>query len=480
VRSSFGSERRKKLVLAVIDGLTPEALEHGIEERRLPALAYLAENGSYRRGVSVFPSVTPVCLSAIATGAASDVHGIPHLVWYHRGERRIVEYGSSFGAARAAGVRATLRDSVVEMSRSHLSPTATTIFESLEDAGLVTGAVNFTCYRGRHEHRVRLPAVASRNRWYATVGGPARFFFFNLYESDEVGTPFSVRSRTAGSVDAYAVAVGRWLVTRDGFDFLVYYLPDYDYASHAVGPGATGRALERADRALAELLGAAGGFEAFLERYAIIVCSDHGQTEIRETTRLEDAFADLRLLTPGRRERADAQAVVTASNRAGMVYRLGSSAPDARSLARRAEAAPGVDLVGFREADRAVVRRGGEELRFAPGGDGWLEEGARGLLGDCPRGLERLWHALACEAGGDVYVAAAGGAELVDLGGRHHLGGGSHGSLIAGDSLVPMLFVGIDTAGLPGLPSITDLSPLVRRHFGVPANGDAASGAADG
>ncbi len=54
------------------------------------------ESGEYRRAVTTFPSLTPVCLSSIATGAHPDVHGIPHLVWYHRGEERLVEYGSSF------------------------------------------------------------------------------------------------------------------------------------------------------------------------------------------------------------------------------------------------------------------------------------------------------------------------------------------------------------------------------------------------
>jgi hypothetical protein len=37
-------------------------------------------------------------------------------------------------------------------------------------------------------------------------------------------------------------------VTRDGFDLLVYYLPDYDFASHALGPGATQEALRAATR----------------------------------------------------------------------------------------------------------------------------------------------------------------------------------------------------------------------------------------
>ena len=467
--STSASEGSKKVVLAIIDGLTPGMLERGIEEKRLPVLRFLSEHGFYTRGVSVFPSVTPVCLSSIATGAAADVHGIPHLVWYHRGERRIVEYGSSLGAVRAAGLRGTLRDSVVELSRTHLSADATTIFEALEDEGLVTGAVNFTCYRGRRSHRIRLPAPAARNRWYETVNGPTRFFFFNLYESDQVGAPLAVRSRTAGSVDAYAVAVGRWLVTRDGFDFLVYYLPDYDYASHVAGPAGTQDALRRADGALGELLAAAGGFEEFLERYAIVVCADHGQTRIERAVSLEGSFSDLRLFAPGRRGKQSADVAITASNRAGMVYRLSADAPEARQLSSRLERTPGVDVVLFREGDMAVARRQNEELKFRLDPEGWSLDGDAALLDPAayPGGLERAWRALACSAGGDVFVSAAEGWEFCDLGGGHHVGGGSHGSLLAGDSLVPLLAVGLGADPFPPDPSITGLAGLVRAHFGL-------------
>src|SRR3712207_7883040 len=45
-------------------------------------------------------------------------------------------------------------------------------------------------------------------------------------ESDRTGAPLAVRNRAAGTIDGYAAAVGRWLVTRDGFDLLVYYLSD--------------------------------------------------------------------------------------------------------------------------------------------------------------------------------------------------------------------------------------------------------------
>jgi hypothetical protein len=467
-----GMSTAKKLVLTVIDGLTPSALEHGIERGRLPTLARLVELGSYAHGVSTFPSVTPVCLSTIATGAPPDVHGIPHLAWYHRAERRLVEYGSSLGAVRAAGLRETLRDSVVAMSAEHLAAGAPTVFERLEDAGLVTGAINFTCYRGRHRHRVRLPGLASRNRWFESVCGPRRFFFFNLYESDEAGAPFAVRSRTAGSVDAYAVAVGRWLVTRDGFDFLVYYLPDYDYASHAAGPDGAWDALERSDRGVEQLVAAAGGLDAFLDRYALLLCSDHGQTRVDRVARLERRYADLRLLSPRRPAPADCDLVVAASNRAGMIYRLPGCRLEARALAERLDAEPAVDVALFLEDGWAVARREGEELRFAPEGAGFRVAGDPDVLdeGRYPDGLARAWHGVAGARAGDVVVSAAEGWEFADIGGRDHRGGGSHGSLVAGDSIVPMLAHGLEGAGLEARPGIAQLVPAVLAHFGIPGS----------
>ena len=81
-------------------------LDRAIEEGRAPALAALRERGTYVRDcVSTFPSVTPVASAAIATGLGPDEHHIPSMNWYHRGEERYVEYGSSFPATRAFGDR---------------------------------------------------------------------------------------------------------------------------------------------------------------------------------------------------------------------------------------------------------------------------------------------------------------------------------------------------------------------------------------
>jgi hypothetical protein len=408
------TEQPKPVVLIVIDGLTPSMFEAA----DAPALRFLAEHGTYRRGTSTFPSLTPVCLSSIATGAHPDVHHIPHLVWWNREERRLVEYGSSFGAVRAAGLARSLRDTIVDLNARHLSRHAETIYETLEDAGWTTAAINITCYRGRHRHLATIPGAPA-------VYGPKRFFWYSLYESDRTGAPIAVRNRALGSIDGYAAWVGRWLVTRDGFDLLVYYLPDYDYASHATGPDSAHEALARSDAAVAALLDAAGGPDAFLERYAVVLCSDHGQSHVDRVAKL-DADGDL----------------VTASNRAAMVYTA-----DPRGVAERLDAQPAAGIVLFAEDGRVVVRRDGDE--------------DDALLDDIPDGRERAAAALRNPNAGEVLVSAAPGWEFVDLAGRHHLGGGSHGSLEVADSEVPMLTVGLG----PPPASITGIKSLIVEHL---------------
>jgi hypothetical protein len=406
----------KKAILILIDGLTPSMLE----ATDAPTLRFLLESGEYRRAVSTFPSLTPVCLASVATGGPPDVHGIPHLVWWNRDEERLVEYGSSFAALIAAGLGRGIRDTIVNLNERHLLRSAETVYEALEDAGLTTAAINITTYRGRTRHPSLVPGLPP-------VHGPKRFFFYSVYESDRTGAPVAWRNRAGGSIDAYAGQVGRWLVTRDAFDLLVFYLPDYDYASHALGPNAAHEALERADAAIAALVEAAGGREEFLERYAVVLCSDHGQSRIERVAKL----------------RSDGM-LVTASNRAAMVY-----GDDPRALAASFDEEPSVDVAVFLEDGALVARRGGDE--------------DLALLDPFPDGPERALAALRNPNAGAVILSAAPGWEFADLAGRSHLGGGSHGSLAAEDSEVPMLTIGFDAPPA----SITELKALFLRHFGV-------------
>ena len=410
------TDTAKPVILIVIDGLTPSMLE----ATDTPMLRFLLDHGRYRRSVSTFPSLTPVCLASIATGGHADVHGIPHLVWWNRADQRLVEYGSSFGALVASGLVRGLRDTIVNLNEHHLLRSAETVFESLEDAGLTTGAINITTYRGRNRHTSAVPGLPP-------VHGPKRFFFYSIYESDRTGAMVAFRNRAGGSIDAYAGQVGRWLVTRDAFDLLVFYLPDYDYASHAAGPDTAHAALARADDAIAALAEAAGGRDEFLERYAIVLCSDHGQSRIEQVARLgvDDAL-------------------VTASNRAAMLY-----GEDPRKLAAALDHEPSVDLTLFLDGGELVARRAGDE--------------DVALLDQFLDGRVRAEAAVRNPNAGEVLVSAAPGWEFADLAGRNHLGGGSHGSLALEDSEVPMLTIGL---GDPPA-SITEIKALVQAHFGI-------------
>jgi hypothetical protein len=127
-----------------------------------------------------------------------------------------------------------------------------------------------------------------------------------------------------------------------------------------------------------------------------------------------------------------------------------------------------------------------DELRFAPGGDvrdarglQWSLEGKLGVIGagvedglihtpDYPDALERVWSALISPNAGEVLLSAGDGYEFMDWGRQAHVGGGSHGSLHASDSLGALVLCGLEPpAPEPGQWSIRDVAPLVLGHFGV-------------
>ncbi len=134
-----------------------------------------------------------------------------------------------------------------------------------------------------------------------------------------------------------------------------------------------------------------------------------------------------------------------------------------------------------------MVERGGETLRFRPGegvadlrGGRWEVEGETAVLEAAvadgrlrsesyPDPLARVWSALSAPHAGDFVVSLAPGFEAVDWGGVTHAGGGSHGSLLAGDSLGPLLFVGCgpESADEREQWTLSDVAPVVLEHFGL-------------
>ena len=462
----------KKVILAVIDGLGPALLDRAIAAGRAPTLERLQALGDRTDAcVSTYPSLTPVCLSALVTGQHPSGSRIPSMTWYHRGERRFVEYGSSFSATLAEGTRQMVDDVLVNLNLLHLSPRATTLFESLEDAGYLTAAVNCHVYRGRVRHPITPRAARRLARRIGVVDaiyGPSRYFFGELFASDHTGAPRNF----GGGVDRHSGHVGRWLVTRDGFDFLFLYLYETDAVQHRDGDVLA--AVQQADASIGMLVDAAGGDEPFLERYSLIVVADHSQSRVQEVVAAAEVFADLRLFRSSRHSDPDeCDLALAASNRVAMAYLLPGGGLTASEVAHRFARHPAADVVSWREGPWCAVRREGGELRFRPGGDHEDERGGRwSLAGDrdlldpalYPNALERIQGAVTCETAGDVIVSARLGMEFTDAGGRHHAGGGSHGSLRVEDSLVPLITVGLEAPpGLGRQPSITDIAPLVQR-----------------
>src|SRR3954451_9454577 len=180
-----------KLVLAVIDGLKPAMLDRAIATGRAPAMQAVMERGAdVDECCAAFPSVTPVCAASIATGTRQARDRIPSMNWYHREERRYVEYGSSFSASRRFGIARQLTDTVFNMNAEHLPADVPTVFESLDDAGLRTAGTTYLMYRGRHEHQIsretaltRLASTVVRR----SVMGPKELFYADIFASRETG-----------------------------------------------------------------------------------------------------------------------------------------------------------------------------------------------------------------------------------------------------------------------------------------------------
>jgi predicted AlkP superfamily pyrophosphatase or phosphodiesterase len=507
--ASASGQTPPKLVLCVIDAMAPAMLEQAVAAGVAPVLQTLIERGRYVPDcVAAFPSVTPVCAASIVTGVAQDAHRVPGMNWYLREEQRYVEYGSSFRSAQRFGISRQLTDTVYNMNRAHLSQETPTVFESLDDADVRTAGTTYLMYRGRYRHEPQrdttLTRVASTLIRHPVMG-PRELFYADIFASRKTGCRSGlgmpgVRDRHSGCVSSY-------LVEHDLFDFLLLSLPDNDWHSHKRGPDAQLQSIAQADLQLARVCEAAGGIDEFLAEHAVIAMADHSQAPVTDTIALQDELAELGVLGPSRNaDGEDAHIAVCPSQRAAMVYALHAPERDAMraSVVTRALAVEGVEHVMWLARDAHDAPSEGiisspehGELRFRPGGEledlrgvRWSIDGplaaidasaqdGRLLTPSHPDVLARVWSALTCPSSGEVLLSAAPGYEFLDWGRQAHVGGGSHGSLHASDSLGALVMYGIEPPQPePAQWAIRDIAPLVLGHFGLAAGGARALGAA--
>jgi type I phosphodiesterase/nucleotide pyrophosphatase len=493
----------RKLCLIVVDSLRTDMLVRTAAAGRAPNFSALIERGTLIGDcVSTFPSVTPVACSEITTGLGPDRHHVVGMNWYHRTERRYVEYGSSLEATRAFGLFRTLYDTVYNMNMAHLSPEAETVFERLGDAGVRTACTPFLIYRGRRRHELGLEGLLRRVALAAdfrhAVWGPDELFYGELYASRRV--PCKPTLARPGTRDAYSGCVGRELVADDAYDFLLLSLPDNDHHTHVHGVQAMGDSIAHADQSFGQVVEAAGGIDAFCDSHGVILVADHAQTDVTTELHLASALAERwRILEPNTERPEHAELAVSPTGRAAGVYFLGPEERRDQELARVWSALrgiEGIDLVARRsaangEGGEAIVESAAGELRFRPGsqvadrrGVHWDLEGEAAVLGLrradgrldgglYPDGLSRLWSALSAPHAGDILVSLDRGYECVDWGGVSHVRGASHGALLAGDSVGPLLICGVAADRLDRQWALRDVAGLVLAHFGLGAGGEA-------
>jgi len=492
----------KKLVLAVVDAMKPAMLERAISTGKAPAMKALMERGHYRPDcVAAFPSVTPVCAASIATGAGPDRHRIPSMNWFLREESRYVEYGTSFGASRTFGLRRALTDTVYNMNGEHLSEETPTVFETLDDADIRTAGTTYLMFRGRHEHQPNVDTALARiatQVFRKPVNGPREFFYADLFASRRTGCKATLGM--PGLRDRHAGCVGAYLMEHDLFDFFLLSLPDNDSHSHRNGPAAQVTSLAEADRALERMMHAGGGPDAFLEDHAVVVCSDHSQSQVEAEIDLFAAFEGFDVLPPDAARADEREIALCPASRSAQVYILDRADEEdlRRRIVRTALALEGVDLVMHRTDHpdgEGIVRSGRGELRFRPGGDltdlrgdRWSVDGDHAALeldvadgrvssAAYPDALGRIWSALRCRQSGSVLLSAAPGYEFTDWGGSVHLGGGSHGSLHANDSHGVLLWAGTGAAAEDKAQwTLRDITPMILDHFKAEISSAARSG----
>lgn len=491
------ASNKKKLILLVVDSFHPHALKRSLERKMVPALEYIIKRGYFTdRCVSVFPTMTPTCASSIATGALPSQHEIPGFVWYSRREKRMVNYGMTLWAVLKLGVRRVVQDLLFNLNHCQLSHKVKTIYESLEQGGFSTGAVNPYIFRAGSKHETKIPlslSIASFFKLGGPVWGPESLFLGQILPPPGLKGMQLAKwhfFRKYGVNDYYSGSVTEWLISGGKQpDLLSVYLPDTDGFAHHHDPSHTELSLARVDRQLQKIMNCFGSWPEALERNMFIITGDHSQSLVQNNrehmVNLTEIFNGFSLVKLDEQD-GDGDIAVCINERMCHIYFLNQSGPLTGEVLKAAIGAPGIDQIAWRENGWYKVVRGGmtEEVLYRPGGEytdeygqGWDIRGEPGVLditlsrgslayGDYPDALNRLKGFLDCAQAGDMVLTARPGYEFTDEYSPSHQGCGSHGSLFWEDSLVPLLIS--DKQYAPQRPRLQDIAGIIRSYFGLP------------
>jgi arylsulfatase A-like enzyme len=430
-----------RVIVAVFDGLRPDM----VTPELTPNILRLAARGTwFREARSVFPSVTRVATTSIATGAPPAVHGIIGNAFYHPAAfaERVFDTGRIDHIRRAEEVH------------DGRFVGAESLGDVLAGAGRRFAVVHTGS--GGSAHMISSRARAN-GHWTFSVHGPdATQTPEAVLEAVERIGPLPERELPRLPDARYA---GRLMTDyvlpalRPDVALVWFNEPDTSFHYREIGSDDAKRALAEADVAFGRILDWVEA-QPEAERIAVIAASDHGQIS---TSAVHPLFGDARKagFTVGERDALADAAFVATGGRSGEIRLLGS---ERAALSRLAEWLMEQPAVGH------VFARGRNEVDGELPGTLSLD-----LVGQGHARQPDLMFVLKSDVGADRYGLPGRGLMTP---GDVPLGGGLHGGLNPHE-LNTVLIVGAETAEGHGLRSsapagIIDIAPTVLGLLGLP------------
>jgi arylsulfatase A-like enzyme len=305
LKQNLGDLMRKagRVVVAVFDGLRPDM----VTPERMPNLsAFAAENLWFREARSVFPSMTRVATSSIATGAPPSVHGLVGNAFYYP------EVSREF-------VLDTSRPDDVALAESVIGGpllTAETFADRLAASGrsfavVHTGSAG-SCYAIN-------PRVKANGHWTFSILGEA---FTRtpeaVREMVERFGPLPPLNLPRIEETAYGarVFIEHVLAERKPDVALIWFNePDTSFHYRFLGSDDTLHTMQEADRAFGAILDAVRK-QPDADETAIIVASDHGQISSNGITPISKLLTEAGHPTQraASRSLSDAKVAITGGN----------------------------------------------------------------------------------------------------------------------------------------------------------------------
>lgn len=501
----------KKLILMVIDAFASRVFVPALNRGQLPHLQALVELGQLNTNcIGIFPTLTPAATSSIVTGYYPQKHHVLGFHWYDIEHDTVVYYGDDFWIIWREGFGEFFEDFLNKLNHERLQ--VPTLFQLAEQRGLKAGVLNYLIFRGNVKHDAHVPLAFS---WIPSIPtsekvlGPSLMYFGDFVDT-EIKKLADTLDRTGGPFHRFGFDdenTGNLLVQfakQRAFPGLtVAYFPDNDFHSHEVGPAQAVGSLQDVDAQLGHLFALFGGVEAFLNEFSVVITGDHSQTDVVSGNRearieLDRILDDFAIADPGRPWRKNDEIIICPDMRAAQIYfnrleptrfndAIEALLPDTR-----------VDQVIWRAHDLAsnetgykVATRDRGRLHFWPGQDGpetgldqfggrWSWRGSLAVFDGqvkpnnelafptYPNAFERVKGGLDCRNSGHLWVTAQPGYEFALSETSVHVGGGSHGSLHAGDSLSPLIVAGApQPVHLPDQVRTIDVTPLCLNLLGL-------------